>query len=364
MEYISYRQSVFLISMILPVTGHFLLLQPLFATSGRDGWISILFTVPIGLLFAFVLYRLHTLYPSKTIVEMLEQAFGVILGKILSISILSYFFYMVVITAYALFDFIYVIFLPETPKWAFAISFYIVVIYGMYLGMESIARMAEPLLLIIIVTGITISIAGQPEKNYENLFPLFEYGTTPILLGMLLTAALFGEFILLMMLRLRKEHSKAKSFLFTNMITVLLITWMFISTSISTLAVFGSEQVKDLQYPAQSLVRVVSIGFIERIDIYGIATIVVGCVIRMATFQYILNLGIRQWLVKKNKWGIHIGISFFVLLFSLFLIEDQQQFFEVYLQQIYPVTAFISVGLPLVTWLLLEIKQKETRTMK
>lgn len=356
MEYISYRQSLFLLSMMLPVTGHMLLLSPLFTISGRDGWIAIILTLPIGLFLAFVLYRLHTLNPEKTIVGMLEKAFGVWVGKILTISILGYFFYMLIITLYALFDFIQVIFLPEAPRWALAIGFYIVVLYGALLGIESITRMAEGMFLIIAISGIIIAIAVHTERNYENLFPLFENGALPIFSGILLTTAVFGEFIILLMLRLKKDHPKSKSLLFTTIITILLITGMFVAAFTSSIAIFGAEQFKQLNYPLQSIVRVVRMGFIERLDIFGVGAMVFGCVIRMATFQYILNLGIRQWLTRGNKWLIHILIAIAALGYTLIGIENQSQFFEVYLTKYYPLTAIISVGLPILTWLLLELK--------
>lgn len=358
MEAISYRQSVFLLSMILPVTGHFLLLPPLFTLSGKDGWIAILYTFPIGLVFVFVLYRLHKLYPDKTIVEMLVKAFGRVLGKLLTIFILAYFMFMLIVTMYALFDFIQVVFLPETPRWALAISFYMVVLYGIYVGIESVARMAEPLFLIIIITGVSIGIAVRGEKNYENLFPILETGFSPVLSGILLTTALFGEFLIMMMLILKKDHPKSKSLLFTNIVLLVLITIMFVATTTSSLAIFGEEQVKIMEHPAQGVVRLVIFPFAERWDIYGIATMVLGCVIRMSTFQYILSVGIQQWLNIQKKWFIHTFIVIAVLSYTLFGIKNHQYFVEILLTKLYPLTAAISVGLPLITWAILEVKNR------
>ena len=356
-EFISYRQSVFLLSMILPVTGHMVLLEQMFALSGRDAWIAIIFTMPIGFLLGFVLFRLHTLHPSKTLVEMLEHGFGRIIGKVLTVGLLGYFLYMLMITLYALFDFVQSVFLPETPELAISIAFYIVVLYGIRVGIESITRMSEPLLLIIIFTGGAIGIATLPDKDYRNLFPLFEHGTVPLLSGILLTASLFGEFIILLMLKLKKDYAASKSLLLTNSVLVLLITIMFIGTVTSTLMIFGLEQVKNLEYPAQSVVRMVKFGFIERYDIYGIAVMVLGCVIRMSTFQIILNLGIRQWLGIKHKWWIHALIMVLVFVLALKGIDNHRQYDDLLLKT-YPLTAILSVGLPVITWIVLEVKYK------
>ncbi|MEX2416015.1 MAG: endospore germination permease [Paenibacillaceae bacterium] len=357
-EFISYRQSVFLLSMILPITGHMLLLPSIFSLSGRDAWIAIVVTMPLGLLFGFVLFRLHTLHPSKTLVEMLEHGFGRIIGKGLTVGLVAYFLYMLVITLYGLFDFIQVVFLPETPRWAISIAFYMVVLYGIRVGIESVARMSQPLVLLIIITGGSIGIATIPVKDHSNLFPLFEHGWVPLLSGILVTTAFFGECVILLMLKLKKDYSASKSLLLTNSVLIILVTIMFLGTVTSTLMIFGEQQVKNLEYPAQSVVRIVEFGFLERFDIYGIGVMVVGCVVRMSTFQMILNLGIRQWLGINHKWWIHASIAVMVFVMAFKGISNHRQFTEILMTKYYPLTAIISVGLPILTWIVLEVKNK------
>ncbi|GAB7058115.1 MULTISPECIES: endospore germination permease [unclassified Paenibacillus] len=356
MQFISYRQSVFLLSMILPVMGHMVLLHTMFLLSGRDAWAAILCTIPIGLLFGFILFRLHKLYPSKTLVELSELGFGTILGKALSLAFLVYFMYMLVITLYALLDFIQVVFLPETPSWALGAAFYLVVLYAVHTRIESIARISEILLLIIIFTGVSIGIATIPEKDHQNLFPLFEQGLMPLMSGMLVTTALFGEFIILLMLKLKKDHAKSKSLFFTNSVFVLLITFMFLGTISSTLMIFGLEQVKNLEYAAQSVVRMVKFGFIERFDVYGIAVMVLGCVIRMSTFQIVLNNGIRQWLGLKKEWAVHLAITIAVFVITFAGIENHRHFDDLYVTTLYPLSATVSVAIPVLVWIVLELK--------
>lgn len=358
MQFISYRQSLFLLSMILPVTGHMILLSPIIIMSGKDSWISIIFTVPIGFLGGFIIFRLHSLFPTKTIVEMVEEAFGLFLGKLIATGVILYFFYMILITFYVLHTFIQIIFLPETPEWAIAISFYFVVWFAISKGIEPIARICGVLFLFIIITGVSIALTTHEEKNYNNLFPLFENGISETLFGIGITTALFGELILLLMLKLKKENEKSKSLLFTNSMTVVLITFMFLGTVTSTLAIFGEDQAKSLEFPAQSIVRIVDYGFIERFDIYGIFTIVLGSVIRISALQWVLNLGIRQWLGLKKKWIIHAVISATVLIISLKLIENNAMFVHDVLIKIYPWTALCSLGIPLLTWIILEYKNR------
>lgn len=358
MEAISYRQTVFLLSMITPVTGHFLLLPTIFFFAGHEAWVTILLAMPLGLFFGFVLYRLHYMYPTHTFSTMLEQSFGLILGKVLGAGLIGYFLYLTFITFYGLLDFVQVIFLPEAPKWAIAIGFYLVVFYALHVGVESITRISEALLPIIIFTGSSIGIATMGEKDYELLFPVFENGLFPLTDGIILTAALYGEMTLLLMLHLKKDYDKSKSLLFTNTVLVVLITIMFSGTVTGTLAVFGEEFVKTLEYPAQSIVRLVSFGFIERFDIYGIAVLVFGSVIRVSVLQISLYEGIRHWFgLGSTKWRIHLAITILIVTLSFLGIDSHRHYMSTYITHYYSLTVIISVGLPLFTWVVSETKR-------
>ncbi len=357
MRVISYRQSVFLLSMILPVTGHMLLLPIIFSFSEHNAWIAILLTVPFGFIFAFILFRLHQLVPTKTLVELMEQAFGRITGKILTTGLIVYFFYMLIISFYALYDFIQVIYLPETKQWTIGLLFYLVVLYAIYIGIEGISRFSEAIFLTILVTGTSVGIATQPYKDYKILFPLFDHGFDPILKGMLVTIALFGELIILSMLRLEKDTEKSKSLFFTNSVLIVLVTIMFVGTTISSLTIFGEVKVQMLEYPSQSIIRLVSFGFLERFDIYGIFVMTLGSLVRLSTFHIILDTGIRQWIGLKKKWFIHGINALVVFILSFTLIHNHRQFIEVYLTKYYYLTAIVSIGLPTLTWITLEIKR-------
>jgi len=355
-ETISYRQSVFLASLILPVTGHMLLLVPMFDGAGRDSWIAILFTVPIGLFYGFILYRLHRLHPDQSLVQILSSAFGKIIGKTLTSGWIAYLLFMLVTSFYALFDFIQIYFLPETPRWVLGVSFYIIVFYALFLGVESITRFCEPLLLLIFISGSSIGIATLNRKDYDLLFPIFEQGFSQLWQGMFLTIALFGELSILLMIGLKKDYKKSRSFLFTNMVIIFLVTLMFLGTTTSSLAIFGVEFASNLTYPAQSIVRLVSFGFIERFDIYGIAVMVVGSIVRVSIFQWGLRKSVQQWMgLEKGNWVIYLLITCFIFYGAMKLIDTHTNFM-LFFSRFYVWTAVISVGLPVLAWIVLEAK--------
>ncbi|WP_066174339.1 GerAB/ArcD/ProY family transporter [Bacillus marinisedimentorum] len=355
MQVVSYRQTAFLLSMSLPVMGHMFLIPTIVEGSGRDSWIAIVITVPFAIFFGFSLHRLHKLFPDKDYIQILEHNFGRIAGKAIGIAVIGYFLFMAFVTFYGIVNFIQTVFLVDTPWWALQITFYPLVIYTAVKGVEAIARASMILFVIIIFTGESIALTTNSLKDYNLLLPVLSEGLQPVLYGVALTAALYGEFILLLMLRLRRATVRSKSLFFINTVTVFLIAWMFLGTVTSSISIFGVDQVKNLEYPAQSIVRLVEFGFIERFDIYGILTMISGGTIRMALLHWVLGKGIGQVFGIKKKWLIHSML--FVLLFSLpYAIGSYRVFVDIILFKLYPLTAVISVGLTLLVWLVAEVK--------
>ncbi|URM31189.1 spore germination protein [Cytobacillus firmus] len=358
MEVVSYRQSVFLLSMILPVTGHFLLLPTIFSMAGHEAWVAILLAMPFGFFLGFTIFRLHMIYPKSTLDGMLVQTFGKIAGKIMILPFAVYFLYLTIITFFGIVDFVQVIFLPETPRWVIGTAFYLIVLYALFVGIENITRISEAILPFIVITGFAIAISTFGEKDFNNLLPIFEEGLFPLFDAIILTVGLYGEMTLLLMVQLRKQYESSKSLLYTNSLLVLLIAIMFVGTVTGTLAVFGEQLVRTLEYPAQSIVRLVSFGFVERFDVYGIIVIVFGGIIRISVLHSSIGKSFEPWFKDKGKWGVHFASVIVVVLFTVFGIKNYNHFISDYISKYYPLTALISFTIPPFTWLIAEIRKK------
>jgi len=358
MERISYRQAIFLMLMLIPVMGHIIITPCLYQLSGRDSWIAVVLALPLGFIIWTIIVRLHSLNPRMSFVEMLEKAFGRGLGKILSLSLIAYFLYMLVITFYALYDYIQVVFLPDTSRWIILITFYLLVLYGTSLGIESITRTSESVILIIITVGTLIFLFTFNMKDYSNLFPVFEQGSSRVLKGVWLMSAVYAEFIIVLMFSIRKDKPKDKSLFFNASLGILIITYSILSTVISGLTIFGEAQVVNMTYPPLAILRLVSIGFLNRLDIYMAFTLVISAAVRMAAYQTALLHVIKQAYALEKKWLINLLAGLILFIIVAFVIKDHLQFAKLYLTLAYQYFGIISVALLFSTWLILEIKNR------
>ncbi|MCA1032577.1 spore germination protein [Bacillus timonensis] len=360
MKVISYRQLLTMLFLLLPITGHLLLVGPILSISGRDAWVTILIAYPIGFLYAMCLYRIHTLKKNQPLHLLIKQSFGNIFGGFLTCVFLLYFLYMLVITLYTVMDFLHLVYFTRTPMFFIGITFYAVVLYGIFKGIESVARTSEPFAYLIFITGSIIGFSSLRVKEWDYLFPILQSDFSSLLLGVLLTVSVYGEFVLLLFLTLDKHEKNSFSLKTILVISTIFVTVTFLGTVTGSIMIFGIEQAQISEYPPSSILKVVSLGFIEQVDIYGIFTLVIGSVIRMSVFQIVAGQIIPSFHIPflSKATYVQLFISTFTLFICIFVIDNHLTFMDEWITGIYPYTFSVSIVIPLIVWVILERKQK------
>jgi spore germination protein KB len=356
MRMISYRQVFFLSILSMPITGHFLLVAPILYLAGKDAWLCVLLTLPLGILYVGLLYRIHILHQGARIHEILIATFGRSIGFVFIIILIIYGIFIIVFTLFSMINFTQLVYLPATSQLSIGISLYLVVMYGIFLGIECLARASEPLALLFPFTGSTSGISTLTYKDYSLLFPVFQNGIVPILLGIIATLALFGEIIVLFMFKFQQDHKNKRLLLMLLFAILLFMTFTFVGAITGCISIFGIESAKSKLYPTYDILKLVNLGFINRFDLYGIFTLVTGGVIRLAMWQIAIIEMIHTFIRTMKKIWIHLAILLIIGFMTFYLIPNQLFFQELWMNQIYPFTALISVGIPLLTWIVSEIR--------
>lgn len=114
----------------------------------QDAWLATLIAMGAGIgLFYFVYRPIFKMYPDMPLTAILEKTFGKFLGKLL---VAAYVWYFAYLTSRVLRDFgdlLLTAFLAETPL-SIVIGFMLlVVMYATYLGIQTIAKSAEILIV-------------------------------------------------------------------------------------------------------------------------------------------------------------------------------------------------------------------------
>ena len=306
-------ETLFLLVMTLPIMGHVVILPLMLDVAGRDAWISILLSLPVAFMFAIAIYRLRLKYPKQNISDMLHNLLRKPFGTLIMMVFIIYFLFLTVLSFALLVDFVYIAFLPETPRLAILVWFLIFFVYAAIKGIKRIALTASILTIISMATGHTVTLLDTKMKDWSQLQPIFEFGWSPILWGSLLLVSIWIELLLLLCVPIQNIREKRMFLLWS--IGILLNALMIFSTTIGSITIFGLGQADNSVYPALESVRIISLGFIDRFDIYGLLLMAVGTYIRCSLyFRIAYDITVSK---VSSKWIRRCGFTGFVLLVFL-----------------------------------------------
>lgn len=275
-------QTLFLLIMTLPIMGHVVILPLMLDVAGRDIFISIIISLPVAFLFAYIIFRLRCNYNGVAVQLMFTDLLGKWGGRFIQCLFIAYFLFLTILSFASLVDFVYIGFFPETPIIVLIIWFLIFFLYASSKGYKGIALTAGILALIGVVTGHTITLMDSKFKDWSEMLPLLEFGWGPPLWGSLILTSIWIELFFLLCVPIKNINEK-RFFLMWG-VGILIIALTMFSTANGSITIFGLSQAENFTYPAQEIVRLINLGFIDRFDIYGMILMTFGVYIRCSLF--------------------------------------------------------------------------------
>lgn len=351
-------ETLFLLIMTIPIMGHVVILPLMLDVAGRDAWLSTLISIPAAIAFTYAIYRLRLNHPNVTTSHMIYDLVGKFFGTVLVVILVLYFLFLTILSFASLVDMVFIAFLPETPLVAIIIWFLIFFIYAAQKGIKRIALTATILAFIGLITGHTVTLMDSRKKDWSEIFPILEFGWSPVLFGTLILISIWIELLLLLCVPL--QNVKEKRLLLVWMVGIFLNVLMMLSTTTGVITIFGMGQADNFVYPALEIVRIISLGFIDRFDVYGLILMTFGCYIRCALFFRIAyNLSKKQntarWL-KVTIFSIFAIITFFGTLYISKIEFRLEEAIKVYTYMI------ILFPIPFILLLISHFKKKRSGT--
>jgi spore germination protein KB len=269
----------------------------------QDAWLVILIYAFPSILLQLLYIALYRLYPKDTLVSYLPKIFGKYLGSILGFTYVLYFEYL---ASRVLRDFtglISISSMPHTSRIFIGGLLVLTVSYGIMTGFETICRAAEilfPLMMAGLIGAYLLLFATQNVLFFSRLQPPLEQGFIfDIKNSWKLIAFPFGETVVFTMLyRTVNEPRKIRKAVIWAVITESLvlsaITIMFISG-------LGVEFASITNFPLLETLRLIKVGgFLDRLDILIVVTLVTAGFMKISILMYVATLGISQLFKVKN----------------------------------------------------------------
>ncbi|WNF37501.1 endospore germination permease [Bacillaceae bacterium IKA-2] len=356
---ISTAQALMILISSITVTGHLLFIPVILNHSGRDGWISVLLSFFSIIYIIYIITKLSLRYQGQTIIEYAEIILGKYFGKILSLVLIFYFFHDGTLSIRGFGEFYTTEITPDAPILIYLTLIVILAVYTVRQGLEVLVRTNQFFLVVMVIIGITASMVTFPEKDYRNLLPILEFGIQPVLMGALSLTSLFSTFVVAgMIFPYIYDPKSLKRF---SLVTGIMLILLFLGPITGPIAVYGGERAVGFAFPTFQLLRDISIGDIQRLDLFGILLWSMGSFSKISLHLFATSLGIAKLFKLNDYKPLIIPVGALMIIVGL---QNSENFIEVYrfLKDVYPYySTLIGILLPSILFLFSTIQMKSKK---
>ncbi len=317
---ISSHQFKILVAMCYIGTSILVTPGSLAAEAKQDAWIASILGFVLSLPIVWIYNSLGDHLHSITLVEYMERLLGKWLGKSISLLFVFFCFINSASLLYIVGDFVTTQIMPETPIEYTNALFVIVMVMGVRLGLETLARSGEILYPWVIGIFVILILFLTPNIDVGKIQPIFEHGIKINLLGALLYMS-YSSLTLIVLLMIFpayvSEFNKAKKGFWRG---ALMGGFMIIIITLFNILVLGADFTARNVYPTYVLVKRISLAdFLERLEA-AIATLwIITIFYKIALYFYGAVLGLAQTLNLKDYRPLTLPMAILLIVFSLII---------------------------------------------
>lgn len=316
--------------------------------ANTGAWISILISTLFFALITYVITKLQYSYENKTLYSYSSELIGPILTKIIASLFIIHYIILLSFISRMYCETINIIILNKTPIKYILLLLFIVILWLLMNGINSIARICEIYALISIVSFIALSIILFSKGEFVNIRPLFEPTHIPLYLNGVpkaLSHLLGGELIFFFPL----SKSKNKNLTKYSVYTTLVIGLIYILIVESSLSIVGVDLIVHQKSTVFSIIRGITpeyLEFLNRLDgIYIIvwsSTTICACALWSYFSTFLLNKIFPKISYKK------LGASIIIVCYILAIIPINTNTVEIILKNESFIGAYITFIVPFI----------------
>lgn len=326
--------------------------------AGHDAWMATFGGSMFGLFILILVLWLGKKHPGLTIYQYSEKILGRFLGKLVGLSYVWFFVHVASIVVREFGDFMTTSFMPNTPLSVFNFSLLLLGAFAVLAGLESIARMNEFIMILVVSFLLLIIVLSSKNWELENLLPFLAHGPIPVIHTALVPASWHGEVIILAVI-LPFVTRPGRTLLYGSA-AIIGSAAMLTAGVIGTLAIFGPQLTSSFRFPLHLFVRTINIGdVLTRFEVVVMVTWVAGVFIKTSVFYYCAVLGLAQVLGLSQSRPVVFPLGVIMATLSIGLFPDVVVLVH-FLAEVWPrysISVFMA-GLPVILLAFTLVREK------
>ena len=319
---ISGTQLMFAISCF--IQGSTLLTAFVMGITQQDTWIVVILGFLASLLLLTMYMALLKRYPGKNLMEINEEVFGPILGRVFSLFYIFFFLSLASLNTRDVGNFATGFMLPETPIIFILIIFIIVCAYAVRSGVEILVRYGFVFTLMTAAVMIFNALFLLGNMNFNNFLPMLTLPVGKYIQGTHIIAIIpYGEILIFLMLASSvREEVKLGRFFFGGLSIGALSMLLIVLRDIATLG--GAAPY--LALPSFEAIRLINIAnFMTRMEIFYAIALLVLQFFKITILYYVSVLGLCHVFRLRAYAPFVITLGFLILNYSLIVFDSSME---------------------------------------
>ncbi len=329
---ITNRQVFFVLIVTLTSYSVIVIAKEMAQSAGTGAWLTILVTAMVFAIAAAIIMRLNNMFEEKMLFDYAPSLISKPGTFLLGFYFTLYFLFILVFLVTGLSKLLNADFFPKSPLWAFPLFGLPVFCYVAYKGVTNVARLAEIVGSVFVVTAVLVHTLMATEGHVNRILPLFnaaeignyisgfQYSIFPFL----------GIEVLLVMPISRKSVKKSAKTAFFSLLFIGLFYVLVVESSIMKLGLHDITNHNDALIVAIRDTSPQALEIIARLDILyltvGFGGLFIGISLVMLNIVEYLCRMFKQ--VSRLVIVISVGVATFGLFFVVSGIKGYEEFSE------------------------------------
>lgn len=292
-------QMFVMFMLAIGITNHVVVVPLILQAAHRDAWLSGLFSIPLVIIWATVVYLIIKLTQQQSLYDWFKSRYNKAVAAGILIPFLLLLLIIILISVRDSSTWTKVTYLPRTP---YGVTVSLFVFAGMLAamnGLRTIVIASGVLLPFVIHFGFFVMTVNYQYKDYSYLFPVLTQGYKPVFQGIPYVLSGMVELIFILCVQ---QYLKNRMGYKSLVLWSLAITGLVFGPLLAAIAVFGPFEASDQRYPSFEQWRMVAIGkFVSHLDFLSIYQWLSGALVKIS-FSLFLLFDLLRLTHNKLKW--------------------------------------------------------------
>jgi spore germination protein KB len=282
----------------------------------HDSWLAVMFGAIVSIPLIFLYRSIMVEFPDKNFLQVLEEVFGKVAGKILGAGMVWFFLTLSALNVTDLGNFAKITVMRETPHIVLTTMCIIVAVWAVRYGVKVVARYSALFTFIefaIVAVSIILTIN---QLDLKNFLPMFDFEPIKYIQGTHIVLTIpFGELVVLLMLapncRLSKKNTTKYWFggFAMGAVTLLIVLMRDIAILGNTIQVFT--------LPGLVTLRLVNLGeALSRMEILFAVAVIVLLFFKVTILGYASVVAIAQLTNFKSYRRLALVVGMFIIVYA------------------------------------------------